>query len=119
MYTHNLLTSASWKQEHNTPLTARPSDINSSSLHFEQGWGGGRQGGYGGRRRLGGGGGGGGGAEVQGRERVHIHRRTEDGGWRGGPQVQGFVLRIWSSFAEKYDQTHGHCHPTPQNTVEV
>ena len=41
MYTHNLLTSASWKQEHNTPLTARPSDINSSSLHFEQGWGGG------------------------------------------------------------------------------
>lgn len=40
MYTHNLLTSASWKQGHNTPLTARPSDINSSSLHFEQAWGG-------------------------------------------------------------------------------
>lgn len=58
-----------------------------------------------------------GGAEVQGREGVHIHRRTEDGGWRGGPRVQGFVLRIWPSFAEKYDQTHGHCHPLPKTLL--
>lgn len=91
MYTHNLLTSASLKQKHNTPLTARRLDINSSSLHFQQGEGGG-----------------------QGKKGVHIHRRTEDGGWRGGPRICSPDLAT-----KKHDQTHGQCPPTPRNTVEV
>lgn len=74
MYTH-VLTSASWKQGHNMPLTAGRSGIDSSSLQF---WG------------CGGGGG------VQGEEGVHIHRRSKMEGGEVACGCKDFYL-FWGS----------------------
>lgn len=52
---------------------------------------------------------------------MHIHRISGDGGWRGGPWVQGLlsVLRIWPLFAEKNTTKPAVDLDHPPNTVKV